>query len=381
MAVFETGEPRHYPRGRAFFLALFAVLALLAILVIRPFLGTIGLALILVVVLQPLYRFFRGRTWVVDRRGLALTLTLLSATLVVFIPIYVVLSIAFREGQALFSGMALPEGELSVEQLLTDLEVWIQQVAGGAWTLDSAAIAENLQTLLRSGAAWLGNLAVNLGMSIPALFAQLTVFVLLLILWIPRYSPDRERLVTLSPLPTAVTRLYLQKATAMLNAMFRGVFVISFAQGAAMGLLLWLAGVPFTFFLTVLSMFLAVLPVIGVFLVAWPVGIILLLTGQIWQGLLVIGGYLLVIVNIDNLLRPLLVPKEAYLNPAFVLLSVLGGIELMGLLGAFYGPVILILLVTTLEVYSEYFAATPVAETPVYEDVGSSGRIPSLPSE
>jgi predicted PurR-regulated permease PerM len=352
----ETREPRSSSSGRAFFLALFAVLALLTILVARPYLGTIGLALLLVVVLQPLYRFFRGSKWAAGQR-LALTLTLLSATLVGVIPIYVLLTIAFREGQALFNGMALPGGALSVEQLLANLEVWIEQIVGGTWTIDTAAIVENIRSLLRSFAAWLGNLAVNLGMSIPALFAQLTVFVLLLILWIPRYTPDRERLVALSPLPTAVTRLYLQKATAMLNAMFRGVFVISFAQGAAMGVFLWLAGVPFTFFLTVLSMFLAVLPVIGVFLVAWPVGIILLLTGQIWQGLLVIGGYLLVIINIDNLLRPLLVPKEAYLTPAFVLLSVLGGIELMGLLGAFYGPVILILLVTTVEVYAAYYAA------------------------
>lgn len=162
--------------------------------------------------------------------------------------------------------------------------------------------------------------------------------------------------MALSPLPQEVTRLYVQKVTAMLNAMFRGVFIISLAQGTSMGVFLFLAGVPFALFLTVLSIFLAILPVIGVFLVAFPVGIILILSGQIGSGLLVIGGFLVVVANVDTVLRPMLVPQEAYLNPALVLLSVLGGLQLMGLLGAFYGPVIMILLVTTLEVYAEYYA-------------------------
>jgi predicted PurR-regulated permease PerM len=64
--------------------------------------------------------------------------------------------------------------------------------------------------------------------------------------------------------------------------------------------------------------------------------------------------FLLMITNIDTILRPRLVPKGAYLNPALVILSVLGGLQLMGLIGALYGPVIMILLVTSIDVYTKY---------------------------
>ena len=55
-----------------------------------------------------------------------------------------------------------------------------------------------------------------------------------------------------------------------------------------------------------------------------------------------------------RVLRPVLVPKGAYLNPALVMLSVFGGMGLMGPIGLIYGPVIMILLVTSVEVYTKY---------------------------
>ena len=86
-----------------------------------------------------------------------------------------------------------------------------------------------------------------------------------------------------------------------------------------------------------------------------PAGIILLAFGSVWQGLLVLLSGLLVVSNIDTLLRPLLVPKEANLNAAMVLIGALGGLHLFGFLGVIYGPVVMIFLVTTVEIYLEHY--------------------------
>ena len=48
--------------------------------------------------------------------------------------------------------------------------------------------------------------------------------------------------------------------------------------------------------------------------------------------------------------------KEAYLSFALVLLSALGGYELFGFFGVVYGPVLMILFLTVLEVYETYYA-------------------------
>ena len=66
------------------------------------------------------------------------------------------------------------------------------------------------------------------------------------------------------PFPTEITQLFLDKIDLMIKAMFKGTFVIAITQGLAMGLVLWLAGVPYVMFLTLASMFLALVPLVGV---------------------------------------------------------------------------------------------------------------------
>jgi predicted PurR-regulated permease PerM len=146
----------------------------------------------------------------------------------------------------------------------------------------------------------------------------------------------------------------MDKIDLMIKAMFKGTFVIAISQGLAMGLVFWVAGVPYVLFLTLASMFLSLVPLIGVSLVAWPVGIILIVSGSVWRGVFVIAAFLIFVAQIDTFLRPRLVPKGAQLNPALVIISVLGGLGVMGIVGALYGPVVMILLVTSIDVYSKY---------------------------
>ena len=81
---------------------------------------------------------------------------------------------------------------------------------------------------------------------------------------------------------------------------------------------------------------------------------------------MIIAGSLLLVSNIDNLIRPRLVSKDAYLNPALILLAAFGGLSLFGLLGVIYGPIIVIFFVTTIEIYLKHYqivAAQPAALT------------------
>ena len=52
---------------------------------------------------------------------------------------------------------------------------------------------------------------------------------------------------------------------------------------------------------------------VGISFIAWPVGIVLIVSGSTWQGIFVIAAFLLVVANIDTVLRPVLMPKGAYL--------------------------------------------------------------------
>jgi predicted PurR-regulated permease PerM len=73
--------------------------------------------------------------------------------------------------------------------------------------------------------------------------------------------------------------------------------------------------------------------------------------GNIAGGAFVILWHLLVVTNIDNFLRPVLVPRDARLNSALMLLAVFAGLTMFGPWGIVIGPVLMILIVTTIDVY------------------------------
>jgi predicted PurR-regulated permease PerM len=108
-----------------------------------------------------------------------------------------------------------------------------------------------------------------------------------------------------------------------------------------------------------LGVIVSIIP-LGAWVITMPIGLFLMATGHLWQGLIPILGNILIVGNIDNFLRPRLVSKQASLHPALVLIGLFAGLAQFGFLGVVYGPVFMVVLVTTLEVYREYYA--PVEE-------------------
>jgi predicted PurR-regulated permease PerM len=73
--------------------------------------------------------------------------------------------------------------------------------------------------------------------------------------------------------------------------------------------------------------------------------------GHVVGGAFVVLFHILGVTNIDNVLRPILVPRQARLDPALMLLAVFAGIAMFGFWGIVIGPVLMILIVTTIDVY------------------------------
>jgi predicted PurR-regulated permease PerM len=98
--------------------------------------------------------------------------------------------------------------------------------------------------------------------------------------------------------------------------------------------------------------FLSLLPAVGASLIWGPVAIYFLLTGSIWQGLILTAFGVLVIGLVDNLLRPVLVGKDTQIPDYVVLISTLGGMVLFGLNGFVIGPVIAALFIAAWDLFS-----------------------------
>jgi len=75
--------------------------------------------------------------------------------------------------------------------------------------------------------------------------------------------------------------------------------------------------------------------------IVWvPAAIVLLLTGHFVKAAILLGLGAGLIGTIDNVVRPLIIHKSLRLHPIFVFFSLLGGVQLFGVLGLFVGPVV-----------------------------------------
>ena len=166
----------------------------------------------------------------------------------------------------------------------------------------------------------------------------------------------------LNPLGEEVTDLYLAKMGAMVNGTVRGQFVIAVCQGIAGAISIYIAGFHDGFFIfAILLSALSVIP-LGSGIITIPFGIGMILFGNVFGGIFVILFHLIVVTNIDNFLRPILVPREARLDSALMLLSVFAGIGMFGAFGIVIGPVLMIVIVTTVSVYLAVYKGVPLEQ-------------------
>lgn len=155
----------------------------------------------------------------------------------------------------------------------------------------------------------------------------------------------------LNPLGAEVTDLYLAKMGSMVRGTVGGQFVIAFCQGVAGAASIYIAGFHQAFFVfAILLTALSIIP-LGGGIVTMPFGVGMALFGNIPGGVFVVLFHLIVVTNIDNFLRPILVPRDARLNSALMLLAVFAGIGMFGFWGIVIGPVLMIIIVTTIDVY------------------------------
>jgi predicted PurR-regulated permease PerM len=63
----------------------------------------------------------------------------------------------------------------------------------------------------------------------------------------------------------------------------------------------------------------------------------------------------IIVMNIDNFLRPRLVSERAKVHPVLILIGVLGGLRVFGFIGMLVGPLILALLVALIKFYEQNY--------------------------
>ena len=120
-------------------------------------------------------------------------------------------------------------------------------------------------------------------------------------------------------------------------------------QGLLAGIGFYLAGFMSVFLLSVLAMLMAMVPFVGPPAVWRPACLWLFFYEGRTPAAVALGIFgIIVISTVDNIVKPLVLHGRSNLHPLLALLSVLGGMHALGVIGIFVGPMVVAFLQTLL---------------------------------
>ena len=339
----------------AFVLILVVAVTLLFLAVTWPFLKSLLLGALLAGLCRPLYQ------WVTrllgHRRSLGAIVTLLILFILVVGPIGAFLGIVVQQALNV-SEQAIP---------------WVQQHFGSSSTFNAhdwlvqrfpslasyipsqEQLLQNVGTAAKAAGGLLVGAASQMTAGTAVFLLDLFVMVYAMFYFLRDGEKILEKIFYYMPLSDVDEALMLQRLTSITRATVKGTLVIGVIQGALAGVAFWVAGIGGAAFWGTLMAILSIVPGIGAALIWVPAVIYLFITGEVMAGTLLLAWCAAVVGTIDNILRPMLVGKDAKMPDLLILVGTLGGLFLFGPIGFIVGPIVCGLFLTVWEIYGATF--------------------------
>lgn len=134
-----------------------------------------------------------------------------------------------------------------------------------------------------------------------------------------------------------------------------GIPLLALAQGLFAFAGYWYFNLPAAGLWALLTAFSTVIPVVGTMVVWVPVSIYLIASGSPTDGLLLAIYCFIVVGGVDNLLRIFFVKIFGDVHPLITIFGVLLGLELFGLVGLIFGPLMLSYFILMIRIYKAEF--------------------------
>ncbi len=323
------------------------LLAYLVFLVVRPFLIPLGWGCVIAVMLYPAF----ARLAVKMGRGRAAVVATLAASILLIAPA-VALTNAFASEmvgiaqtlQDAFSG----GGSSPFNQMWQGV---IDRIPAAA-RIDVSAVGSSA---LRSTAAFLMSQSGAIVTNIAVFFVDLALALFATFFLLRDGDAIMHGVRRLLPMAPATREVFIQRTADLIAAGVTSSVIVASLQGALGGIAFALLGLSAPVFWGVVMALACLLP-FGAGVVWLPAAIYLIATGSVTKGVVLIAIGAGLVGMVDNVLRPLLLSERVHMNGLVIFVSLLGGLNVFGLLGIVLGPIVV---VTALALVQSYVSTVP----------------------
>jgi predicted PurR-regulated permease PerM len=362
-------------------LALIVLTTLISVLFLKvalPFLTALIMAAIAAALADPLYQYLvvktRGRT------SISAVGTLLIMLAAVIVPLIGVGYLAASQA----SGLAVNALEI-YEQISQNgeefaLPDWVpfKEEIINAWP----QIFAKLQELIGTIASVMATALAAMTKGTANFFLNMFIFFYAMFFFLQLERPIISQVLAYTALPPDLQITLDERIISVSRATVKGTLLIGIIQGVMGGLGFWITGIDGVAFWAVVMAIASVIPGIGATFVVFGGAIYLGMEGETAKAIGLALWAALAVGTIDNVLRPVLVGRDARMHDIFILIGTLGGLVSFGAVGLVLGPVLAGLFLTIWKTMRELSAQPGEVEidTTAPEDQSAGAEKPTAPA-
>jgi predicted PurR-regulated permease PerM len=314
-------------------------LFLLSFLVLKPILIPIIFALLFAYVFHPLYDKIYNR---LKKPNLSAAILMFILAIIVAVPLIYFTPLLVRQ---IFNIYVFSQN--------MDLVGLIQQNFPNLFTAETAGIVNQINTAV-------GKIITQFMQQFTGILERgfdliLKFVVFFFTFYLALRDSDKlgAYISKISPFSRDTDKKFRREFRGITNSIMIGQVFIGVLQGLMLGLGLWLLGVSNVITLIVLTILVSIIPILGSWLIWFPVTIALFFSGEITSSLILFCYSVLFVSSIDNFVRPYLLSKSSDLPLAISLIGTIGGLYFMGIVGLILGPLILAYSLIILDLYQK----------------------------
>lgn len=321
---------------------------------LRPFLGALVLAAISAVLSKPVYQYICEK--VGGRVYLASALTVLLGALAIIVPGIGIGYLAVQQSAGLIENAGQIYANISQEvsginqgdYKLPDWVPFKEEIAAAG-----PQILEKADKIIDTVAGFLVKALSGLANGTASFFLSLFTFLYAMFYFLPMKKSIFQLVLASSGLRSDLQDVLNDRIVSVSRATFKGTLMIGVVQGALGGVSFWAAGIQGAAFWSVVMAVVSVIPGIGAAIVVFG-GAIYLAVQQAFPAAIALAFWAVVVVGMsDNILRPILVGRDAKMPDLLIFVSTLGGLAAFGVTGLIFGPVLAGLFLTIWKIISE----------------------------
>jgi predicted PurR-regulated permease PerM len=355
-------------------------LFLLVCKLFAPFFTILLWSIFLFVIINPLHKRLTKNIDFTRRRGklfksIFAGLFSIGTAVLVLIPILFVLSQVTHQIMELVNvaRKTFRENPTVLQQILEKFSDFISEISADQVKISAGEIQMRLLSLLNSGINNILDFSKSIALNISGFLISLIFMVFCLFFFYLDGAYLSSLVLNNFPIREEYLSALVKKFMDIIKNLFLGYIMVAIVQAMLAYIIFVIFRIHGAMVFACLTFICVFIPMFGGAIIWLPIGVSIILSGELFRGVLflIISG--IFISLLDNIFRPLFLQDRIQLHPLIIFFAIMGGVSAYGFNGIILGPMAVILFLTVLDLFlTEHHIEhkNPIAENASQPDSG-----------